>query len=825
MTILDKFRTQPRDKHPDAAVRLAYVEELPLVEREAIAAIAKEDEDPRVRKAAVSKLMDPAALGRIAAADADDTVRAAASTMLRDLALDAFEGVSESDGLDAVDAICDARVLAQVAKSSARDVIALKAIERLASENGAADAKPFGSVARHAATEAARRAAFEHARRDHREVIDTAMNGEFKDTSVAAVDLIADHAELEQIAERSKSKPAAKRARGILREAAERETAEARAAEEQRKAEADALAAASAIVVETAAADAGATRVAPVPAEIAPIDPEEERARSEAQARERAEADMRAQEAADEAARKETERREAKDAADRTRRESLARVHSLLGRVEPLAAKADLSLKAAERALRDVRAALADVPPLPSRQDFEDVSGRLKAAQSALSDKTHELKTAAEWRQWANAGVQEQLCVKMEALKAVEDPEAIAAEVKTLQQQWKQAADVPRAQADALWRRFKAAHDEVWSRCEASFAAEAKARTDSLAKKVALCDKAEALQESTSWIQTADAIKALQAEWKTIGPVSRGREKQIWDRFRAACDRFFSRRHEDLAQRKTAWSENFAKKEALCVRVEALVESTDWDATAAEIKRIQQEWKTIGAVKQSRSEAIWQRFRAACDAFFARYAQRHETARVERVQAREAICVELEAIGAAPADDVRTPQEILTAVRALRGQWQQELGLRGVDPQRARELDDRAAAAFAAILARWPNGFAGTDLDPEANRKRMETLVKKVEDLAGSLTGHGASSLNENLSPAARMAAMLKDALAANTIGGKVDDGAKWRAAADEVRQAQASWSRIGAVPDAARKTLTDRFDRACRRITERSGKSGGSRP
>src|SRR5204862_8317930 len=108
-------------------------------------------------------------------------------------------------------------------------------------------------------------------------------------------------------------------------------------------------------------------------------------------------------------------------------------------------------------------------------------------------------------------------------------------------------ADVPPAQADALWRRFKTAHDEVWARCEAYFAAQAQERADNLAKKLALCEKAEALADSTQWIQTADEIKKLQAEWKTIGPVSRGQEKAIWERFRVPCDRFFSRRHADLA--------------------------------------------------------------------------------------------------------------------------------------------------------------------------------------------------------------------------------------------------------------------------------------
>ncbi len=258
--------------------------------------------------------------------------------------------------------------------------------------------------------------------------------------------------------------------------------------------------------------------------------------------------------------------------------------------------------------------------------------------QALLTPKVTELREADEWQKWANVTIQEQLCAKMEALGALEDAEVIAREVRELQQQWRQAADVPRDKADGLWRRFKAAHDAVWARCESHFAAEAQARAENLAKKVALCEQAEALSDSTDWLHTADAIKKLQSDWKDIGPVSRGREKAIWDRFRTACDRFFTRRHDDLAQRKAVWSENLAKKDALCARVEALAESTDWEPTALEIKRLQAEWKSIGPVKKSRSEAIWQRFRTACDRFFERYAQRHDIARADRVAAREAIC-------------------------------------------------------------------------------------------------------------------------------------------------------------------------------------------
>jgi hypothetical protein len=380
---------------------------------------------------------------------------------------------------------------------------------------------------------------------------------------------------------------------------------------------------------------------------------------------------------------------------------------------------------------------------------------------------------------------------------------------------------VPRAQGEVLWRRFKAVHDELWARCEAHFAAQASVRIDNLAKKVGLCERAEALADSTNWLQTAEAIKGLQAEWKTIGPVTRGQEKAIWERFRAACDRFFTRRQDDLAKKKVLWAGNFAKKEALCVAVEALAGSSEWEQAAAEIRRLQTEWKTIGPVKKSRSEMVWQRFRTACDTFFIRYAQRHDIARAERVAAREAICADIEALAppapeseaesAAPMSAAEPPADLANTVRGMRNRWQQELAARGVDSQLAAALDRRFADAFNRVISRWPEAFAGTDLDPDANRKQMEGLVKRLEDLAASLKGGAADDVA--LSPTTRLATMLKEALATNTIGGKVDVESRRRAAQEDVKHAQASWSRIGPVPDEAKRALSERFQRAVRQI------------
>src|SRR3954469_1213662 len=104
MTLLDRFRAQSRDKHSDPAVRLAFVEQLALSEKDAIVAAAREDEDPRVRKAAVAQVMDASVLATVLRDETDDNVRAQAAAMLRDVALEAFEEVGEAESVEAIDA-------------------------------------------------------------------------------------------------------------------------------------------------------------------------------------------------------------------------------------------------------------------------------------------------------------------------------------------------------------------------------------------------------------------------------------------------------------------------------------------------------------------------------------------------------------------------------------------------------------------------------------------------------------------------------------------------------------------------------------------------
>ena len=216
--------------------------------------------------------------------------------------------------------------------------------------------------------------------------------------------------------------------------------------------------------------------------------------------------------------------------------------------------------------------------------------------------------------------------------------------MRELQEQWKSVASAPRDKAEQLWNRFRSGRAGRARARGAAAGRAARAAGGASRAKIALCEKAEALADSTDWIATADALKALQAEWKTIGPAPRREEQAVWDRFRTACNRFFMRRQDDLKQRKQVWTTNLETKDALIARAEALATVTDFNAGFAELKALQAEWKASGPVKKAKSEQVWQKFRAACDAFMERYRTRDTQQFAERLARREAVAVDLETL-------------------------------------------------------------------------------------------------------------------------------------------------------------------------------------
>ena len=502
------------------------------------------------------------------------------------------------------------------------------------------------------------------------------------------------------------------------------------------------------------------------------------------------------------------ERADAKRAAEeKAVRQQVLRIEQLIDRVQKRATAEDLTLKEADKAARDLRGAIeAPIAVPPAERDA--LTERVKAALAVLGPRLHELREMDEWKRFANAAVQEELIAQTEALKSKYDwdtPDGVekgSRELHEVQERWKTVAEAPRAQAQALWHRYRQAADPLQAKAREFFAHRAEERQANLEKKLALCERAEALADSTDWIKTADELKKLQAEWQATGPVPRSDTRDVWKRFRDACDRFFSRRNEDLAQRKEAWSANQARKEALCARAEELAESKEWERTAAEIRRLQAEWKTIGPVRRSKSEALWQRFRGACDRFFDRYKRRDDIELESRQADREALALELESL--MPGDGAAPDADLLERVRSLRTRWNQSAPAvrHGADP-----LSARFVSAMERILMAYPDAFHGTELDIDASRQRMEKLVTRVETL---VTQSGAK---DTPSSPQDLASMLREALASNTIGGRGSDEAKWRGMADDVRQAQASFARLVPVPGDAGRQLAERFQKACNRF------------
>ena len=507
-----------------------------------------------------------------------------------------------------------------------------------------------------------------------------------------------------------------------------------------------------------------------------------------------------------------------RDAAVKAQQDAIAQVHRLAERARRAAEAETITLREGDRLMRDIGAGLESAARLESSRDVDEAVSRLREWQEKVAPRVRELREMDDWRRFANAQRQEQLIAMAEAIvKSLKNEEeagktsdlaATARALRELHTKWQDVAEAPRQSAQRLWDRFRTATDFIRSRCEGFFAQQREERVVNLQQKTAIVEEAEALSTSEDWVKVTSRFEALQKQWQELGPVPRDAGRELAQRFRTACNAFFARRREDLASRKKMWADNLAKKEALCERAEALVESTEWDAAAAELKRMQAEWKTIGPVRRNKSEAVWERFRAAADRFFERYHNRHQIALASKLADREALVVELE--GLVGNEDAEMPANLPERVQELRTTWNRSVPIPSTD---VRPLMDRWQTALTGLVARWPAAFAGTDLDPSAVKQRMEKLVVRVE----KLLGEEASEPTRNLSPTELLAARLRSALASNAMGGRASDDAKWRAAADTVKDAQAAWQRLGPSSDPDARALEARFREACRRVMERA--------
>lgn len=214
------------------------------------------------------------------------------------------------------------------------------------------------------------------------------------------------------------------------------------------------------------------------------------------------------------------------------------------------------------------------------------------------------------------------LCEAAEALADETDIVVAFRKLQQLHQEYRETGPVANDLREQIWTRFKEASTVINKRHQEHFEARKQKEEENLAKKTEICETIEAididgLKTFAEWNATSEKITALQAEWKTIGYAPQKMNTKIFERFRAACDNFFTRKSEYFQTVRDNLNQNYALKLDLVEQAEALKDSTDWKATTDALVELQKKWKEIGTVPKKYSDQIWERFNTACDAFFA----------------------------------------------------------------------------------------------------------------------------------------------------------------------------------------------------------------
>ena len=217
------------------------------------------------------------------------------------------------------------------------------------------------------------------------------------------------------------------------------------------------------------------------------------------------------------------------------------------------------------------------------------------------------------------------LCEQAEAL--VLEPSIVEAfhKLQKLHDEWRETGPVANEYKEALWERFKEASSRINKQHQEHFETLKAEQVHNLELKEGLCVAAEELvaQPLTTlkeWNRANDRLLEIQKTWKTIGFAPKKDNNRIYERFRAACDRFFESKRQFFAGVKSEMEHNLQLKNEICAQAEALQNSEEWKKTTDELIALQTRWKQIGAVSRRHSDAVWKRFRAACDHFFERKA-------------------------------------------------------------------------------------------------------------------------------------------------------------------------------------------------------------
>ena len=327
-----------------------------------------------------------------------------------------------------------------------------------------------------------------------------------------------------------------------------------------------------------------------------------------------------------------------------------------------------------------------------SYQAFKELQQQWKEIKAVPAEKANELwrnyqlyveqfydllklnNEAREYDFKKNLELKEKLCENAERLADEKDIISAFHQLQELHQEYREIGPVSKELREQIWARFKAASTVINKRHQQHFEEMRANEEENLEKKTALCEKVETIvaaenKGAADWEKRTKEIIDIQAEWKTIGFAPQKMNVKIFERFRTACDVFFSRKADFFKAMKEKYAQNAEKKKELVEKARQLSESTDWKSTADKLIALQKEWKTIGMVPRKLGDKLWNDFITACNHFFeARNAAHAGTRGEERenLSKKKAVIAKLkEMMGTTPDNAAETIKQLIEEYNAI----------------------------------------------------------------------------------------------------------------------------------------------------------------
>ena len=327
-----------------------------------------------------------------------------------------------------------------------------------------------------------------------------------------------------------------------------------------------------------------------------------------------------------------------------------------------------------------------------SYQAFKELQQQWKEIKAVPAEKANELwrnyqlyveqyydllklnNEAREYDFKKNLELKEKLCENAERLADEKDIISAFHQLQELHQEYREIGPVSKELREQIWARFKAASTVINKRHQQHFEEMRASEEENLEKKTALCEKVETIvaaenKGAADWEKRTKEIIDIQAEWKTIGFAPQKMNVKIFERFRTACDVFFSRKADFFKAMKEKYAQNAERKKELVEKARQLSDSTDWKSTADKLIALQKEWKTIGMVPRKLGDKLWNDFITACNHFFeARNAAHAGTRGEERenLSKKKAVIAKLkEMMGTTPDNAAETIKQLIEEYNAI----------------------------------------------------------------------------------------------------------------------------------------------------------------